>query len=165
MTRSFRPDNNRVTMALLFLLALVLPAAAQAQTSQPATPTDFQLLIFASGADPATSTTPIRTQTTTIGPSQNCGLTTLNPAPTAPVVNPQLFGLDDPFTTGRFCRLSFPTNLPAGTYTWAGVFGAQCVSTSGTVTCTGPRTVGTPGFSIVDLKTPPAAPTGLRLSQ
>lgn len=152
------------TLCSALLLTMCFATPVFAQTSGPATPTDFQLLLFPATADPLTAV-PIRTQTTTIGPSSNCGITSVPPAPTGPVVNPLLFVLDDPFTTGRFCRLSFPTPLPAGSYTWAGVFGAQCVSVNGTVACTGARTVGTPNFSIVDLKTPPAAPTGLRLTQ
>ena len=163
--RSFRPDCYRVTMALLFLLALLVPTASHAQTSTPAQITEFQLLILPGTGDPATLQ-PVATQTTTIGPTANCGLPMPTTQPPATATNPNLFWLNDPFTAGMACRLSFPTNLPAGTYQWAGVFrAAQCNPTGTQVIspCPSDRSAaGTPPFSIVNLTTKPPAPTGLR---
>ena len=149
----------------LSLVLLLLPMAAFAQTSTPAQITEFQLLILPGTGDPATLA-PVATQTTTIGPTANCGLDMPPGQPPATAVNPTLFWLNDPFTAGKACRLSFPTALPAGTYQWAGVFrAAQCNPTGTQVIspCPSDRSAaGVPPFSIVNLTTKPPAPTGLR---
>jgi hypothetical protein len=154
------------TLIVTTLLCLLMPALAQAQTTTPAVVTQFQLLILPTTGDPLT-VTPITTQTTTIGPTQNCGI---DPAaigtPPALSVNPLLYAMDDPFVAGKKCRLSFPTTLSAGNYRWAGVFiAATCTNAAGQpqTNCIGPRAVGQPPFSIANLLTAPGAPTGLML--
>lgn len=150
---------------LLTVCFLVLPGLVSAQTSTPAQITEFQLLILPGTGDPATLA-PVATQTTTIGPTANCGLDSPTTPPPTTAVNPTLFWLNDPFTAGKACRLSFPTNLPAGTYQWAGVFrAAQCNPTGTQVIspCPSDRSApGVPPFSIVNLTTKPPVPTGLR---
>jgi hypothetical protein len=151
----------------LMLSVLALPAVARAQTDVPATITQFQLLVLPGTGDPLTAT-PITTQTTTIGATQNCGIdpATLPPPASSPVTNPLLYTLDDPFTPGRKCRLSFPTGLAAGTYQWAGIFIAASCNPTGTqvlTPCPGTtRGVGTPGFSIADRISRPPVVTGLK---
>lgn len=142
---------------------------ASAQSTVPASPNQFQVLILPPTGDPLTIS-PITTQTTSIGPTQNCGIDAaqIPPPPPAPVNNPLLFAVDDPYTAGRKCRLSFPTGLPAGQYQWAGVWIAPSCNPSGQAAitpCPSPRAVGQPPFSIVNLVNPPAAPTGLTFTQ
>lgn len=151
--------------ALLALLCLLPCAPAFAQTSTPATPSEFQLLVLPGTGDPAT-VAPVLVVTTTIGPTANCGLDRPTTAPPTSAVNPTLFYVDDPFTAGKACRLAFPTALPAGSYQWAGVFrAAQCNPTGTQVISPCPSlrsAAGTPPFSVVNLTTAPPAPSGLR---
>lgn len=147
-------------------LLVSLATTVAAQTSTPAPITEVQVLILPATGDPLTLA-PVSTQNITIGPTANCGL---DPASVPPVpagttvVNPLLFSVDDPYTTGKKCRLSFPTGLAPGSYQWAGVFrAATCNPTGSQVVspCPGPRSVGQPPFSVVNRVAPPAAPTGL----
>jgi hypothetical protein len=148
---------------------LLIASSAGAQTSIPAVPTQFQVLILPTTGDPLT-VAPITTQTTSIGPTQNCGIdpATLTNVPGPSATNPVLFALDDPFTAGRACRMSFPTGLMAGNYRWAGVLIAPSCNPTGTQVispCPGPRSVGQPPFSIVNPNPQPPAPMGLRFIQ
>ena len=159
----------RMTLWLAFVLVLIagLYDRPSAQSTKPSTPTQFQMLVLPPTGDPMTSA-PVRTQTTSIGPTQNCGIdpATLPPPATGPVVNPLLFILDDPYTAGRVCRLSFPTGLEVGNYQWAGVLIADSCNPTGSMEikpCPGPRSVGQPPFSIANTILEPPAPTGLRL--
>lgn len=158
---------TRCLCTLAFLLCLT--SIASAQVSTPAIPTQFQLLILPPTGDPLT-VMPVNMQTTAIGPTQNCGIdpATVSPPAQAPVINPLLFTLADPFTAGKVCRLSFPTALNAGNYQWAGIFvAASCTPGGGPVVtpCPGPRAVGQPPFSVVNPVTPPGAPSDLMLRQ
>lgn len=153
---------------LCSLCLLSLPSLAQAQTPSVSAPTAITILLLPGTGDPLTLA-PINSFTTAIGATQNCGIdpASIAPPPTAPVVNPLLYTLEDPFTAGRRCRLGFPTGLPAGSYQWAGVFNAMCVPNTGgsPVPCTGPRAVGQPPFSVVNPVLPPGAPMGLTFTQ
>lgn len=152
--------------SVYLIILILLPLPAFAQTPSPAPITEFQLLILPMTGDPATSA-PVATQNTTIGPTANCGFPApTTPPPTQPVVNPSLFYLNDPYTTGRVCKLAFPQSLPAGSYRWAGVFIAATCNPTGTQEispCPSARSAeGIPPFSVSNPTTPPPVPINLR---
>lgn len=152
-------------LLILVPLLLCLASSAWAQTPTPAPITEFQVLILPMTGDAAT-VAPIATQNTAIGPTSNCGQPKpTTPPPTTAVVNPKLFYLDDPYTIGRACVLSFPQALPAGSYRWAGVFVSASCNPTGTQEispCPSARTAGVPNFSVSNPTTAPPAPTGVR---
>lgn len=110
-------------MRLLVLLALLIPAAASAQTGAIVT---VELRVFAPGVSPATGT-PIQTTQAALNLA-TCNTTST--APPAPVVvaNPVSVEFDDPTNAGKVCRLdrsAFFGGLPVavGQYRAALAFG------------------------------------------
>lgn len=152
-------------IGLSIWLLLLAAGTAAAQTPTPAPITEFQVLILPMTGD-ASTVQPIATQNTSIGPTMNCGFPNpTTPPPTTPVVNPNLFYLNDPFTIGRSCKLAFPQSLPAGQYRWAGVFVAATCNPTGTQDispCPSARTAGVPNFSVSNPTTAPPAPITVR---
>lgn len=152
-------------MRKILLILLLLPgAAAFAQTSVPALPNSVDVLILPAVGDPVT-TPPVATRNTVIGVATNCNLPASPPGPANPLVNPTIAEFDDPFTSGRVCRVPLPLALPAGVgYRGVAVLIANTCDVGGVPTpnCRSARSaVAIPPFNVQLILTAPASPTNL----
>lgn len=154
-----------VSLALLCLLVAGAGGPIIAQTTTVATPTSVDILVLPATGDKDT-VAPIATRNTPISATAAvCNQAALSgPAPTS-AVNPSGASFNDPFNSGKTCRVPLPVNLPDGTgYRLVGVLNGTCKTTSGTAVCSAPRSdVGVPSFSIVSIQTAPAKLSGLTL--
>lgn len=145
----------------LLVLLLVLPVPVFAQTSTPALPNSVDILVLPATGDPVTIA-PLATRNTVIAAATNCNLPASATGPT-PLVNPTIGEFDDPFTSGRVCRVPMPVGLPNGTgYRGVAVFIANNCEVGGvpTTNCRSPRSaVAVPPFNIQPILIPPVAPT------
>ena len=121
-------------------------------------------MIIPAVGDPVTIP-PIATRNTVIAAATNCNLAASPPGGAGTLVNPTIAEFDDPFTTGRVCRVPLPTGLPVGNgYRGVAVMIANTCDVGGvpTANCRSPRSaVAIPPFNVQLILTAPASPTNL----
>jgi len=162
--------RNLWTALAVLCCCSALPAVAQTPTSAPIH--RLSLAVIALTGDPVTAT-PIQCggspciatlgiMTPTAAPCNQPVTGSAGPNP----INPTVAMVDDPFTTGRECRVNFPTNIPDGQYRIITYWESDaCITPPATVgvPCAGLRSGAVGPFTVVSPRLPPPAPTGLRI--
>lgn len=155
---------TRICSILALLIALAAPAFAQQTVTEPIT--GVRISVLPSTGDQNTVPAIRMADTAITQASALCNQAPVTGTQPVSIVNPNFLYFDDPFTTGRDCKIPFPTGLAEGSYRAVAQFltaAASCdVGGVNRAPCVSDRSaVAIPPFTILNIRVAPAVPTGL----